>query len=361
MIFGGPPRFEPLAATTRLPPVDGNVAGMTGIARRFVDEVREELRARHDAGAGGLEIVTAHTDAVDTLIRHLFENASRDAVARNARLKERVTLVAQGGYGRGELNVHSDIDLLVLYPWKVTPHIETVTENVLRALMDARLAVGGALRNARECVRLAARDFKVRTSLLDARYLCGDETLYAEFDDTMLSSVWSADLQRFIAEKLAENGERHARAGDSVYLLQPELKEGRGGLRDLHTAIWLAKVRYRVRSVRELVPLGVLRAQDVDALLGALDFVWRVRNAMHLATGRHQDRLTFELQDALAPPLGFGEGRAGVEAFMREYYRHATTVGRFSDRLIDVSSRAASAYRGGRSARGCGSARASCR
>jgi [protein-PII] uridylyltransferase len=234
---------------------------------------------------------------------------------------------------------------LILYPWKVTPHIETVTENVLLALIDARLSVGSALRNARECIRLAARDFKVKTALLDARYLCGDEALYAEFDAAMLSSVWSASQQKFMAEKLAENEERHARAGHSVYLLQPDLKEGQGGLRDLHTALWLAKVRYRVRNVRELVPLGVLRGQDVVALEQALDFLWRVRNAMHLATGRHHDRLTFELQDQLAPLLGFGSGREGVERVMREYYRQATVVSNLSDWLVAHCRRVSPAYR----------------
>ncbi|HWP65275.1 MAG TPA: [protein-PII] uridylyltransferase [Candidatus Limnocylindria bacterium] len=345
MIFAAAPSVAPLAATTTLPEPDGNTAGMATVARRYVEAVQQELRERHEAGAGGLAVVAAYTDAIDRLIRYLFENANRDARARNARLKERLTLVAQGGYGRGELNVHSDIDLLILYPWKVTPHIETVTENVLLALIDARLSVGSALRNARECVRLAARDFKVKTALLDARYVCGDEALYAEFDSAMLSSVWSADQQKFMAEKLAENEERHARAGHSVYLLQPDLKEGQGGLRDLHTALWLAKVRYRVRSVRELVPLGVLRMHDVEALEQALDFLWRVRNAMHFATGRHHDRLSFELQDQLAPALGFGEGREGVERFMREYYRQATVVSNLSDWLVAQCRRGATVYR----------------
>jgi [protein-PII] uridylyltransferase len=345
MIFATPPPVEPLGATRRLPEPDGNVAEMASIARRYVADVQAEIRARHDAGAGGLAVVAAYSDAIDRLVRYLFENASRDALARNARLRERMTLIAQGGYGRGELNVHSDIDLLILYPWKVTPHIETVTENVLLAMIDARLSVGSALRNARECVRLAARDFRVKTALLDARYLCGDEALYAEFDAAMLASVWSTEQQKFIDEKLAENEERHARAGASVYLLQPELKEGRGGLRDLHTALWLAKVRYRVRTLRELVPLGVLRSQDVAALEEALDVLWRVRNAMHFAAGRHHDRLTFELQDALAPALGFGEGRPGVERFMREYYRCATTVRLLGDRLVAQCARPARPYK----------------
>src|SRR5207249_3819277 len=153
---------------------------------------------------------------------------------------------SQGGYGRGELNPASDIDLLFLYPWKVNPYVETVAEVILYALWDAGLQVGNALRNIRECERLSGRDLKVKTALLDARYLAGDEELYAEFDRRMLEEVWGQNPTRFFKEKLAENADRHARSGDSVYLLQPQLKDGQGGLRDLHTALWMAKVRFKV-------------------------------------------------------------------------------------------------------------------
>ncbi|TMA46763.1 MAG: [protein-PII] uridylyltransferase [Deltaproteobacteria bacterium] len=216
----------------------------------------------------------------------------------------------------------------------MNPYIETVGEVILYALWDAGLAVGHALRNIRESARLAARDMKVKTAVLDARYLAGDESLYREFETGMLEEVWTQNPTAFFKEKLAENSERHARAGDSVYLLQPQLKEGQGGLRDLHTALWMAKVRFKVRSFRELVTLGVIGERHVLELEQALDFLWRVRNAMHLATGSHQDLLTFELQDRLAPALGFPEGRSGVEAFMRTHYQHASTVNRFSEMVI---------------------------
>src|SRR5437667_147143 len=123
-------------------------------------------------------------------------------------------------------------------------------------------------------------------ALLDARYLAGDEALYAEFETKMFEEVWSHNPTAFFKEKLAENTERHARAGDSVYLLQPQLKEGQGGLRDLHTALWMAKVKFKVRSFRELVTLGQIAERDVLELEEALDFLWRIRNALHLASDR---------------------------------------------------------------------------
>jgi [protein-PII] uridylyltransferase len=218
---------------------------------------------------------------------------------------------------------------------------------ILYALWDGGLAVGHALRNIRECGRLAARDLKVKTAILDARYLCGDADLYEEFDARMIDEVWTENQTRFFKEKLAESIERHARAGNSVYLLQPQLKEGQGGLRDLHTALWMAKVKFKVRTFRELVTLGVLGESSVLELETGLDFLWRVRNAMHLASNNaHQDYLSFELQERLAPSLGFGDGRAGVEAFMRTYYGHATTMNRFSDMVISRCVQPTEPYRG---------------
>src|SRR5258705_3017623 len=265
------------------------------IAREYLGRVRAEVRARHERGVGGLGLVAAYTDAVDRLVEFLYADAAAHFASRYARLNQQCVVVAQGGYGRGELNPSSDIDLLFVYPWKQTPYIETVAEVILYALWDAGLAVGHALRNTRECGRLAARDMKVKTSLLDARYLCGDETLYAEFEMGMIDEVWSTRPTHFFKEKLAENAERHARHGDSVYLLQPQVKDGPGGLRDLHTALWLAKVKFKVRNFRELVTLGVLGEASVAEIEDALDFLFRVRNAMHLATDGHQDLLSFEL------------------------------------------------------------------
>jgi len=334
MILATPPAFEPLPSIAALPTIDPNVSSVGMTAREFVVRSREELRRRHDAGAGGLAVVAAYTQAIDRLIEWLFAKASDHYHSKNPRLNQRCTVVAQGGYGRGELNIQSDIDLLLLYPWKANPYVETVAEIVVPALWDAGLQVGAAMRNVRECCRLAARDLKVKTALLDARFLCGDEEPYRDFEDRVVEEAWATNQPIFFKEKLKESEERHAKQGDSIYLLQPQLKEGLGGLRDLHTALWMAKVKYKVHRFRDLVAIGLVSERDVVEMDAALDFLWRVRNAMHFVTGNHQDHLTFDLQDVLAPQLGFGRGKRGTEAFMRRYYTEATTVHRLGETLI---------------------------
>jgi [protein-PII] uridylyltransferase len=334
MILARTPPFEPLDSVSTLPAPEGKIATVGRVAREYLTRVRAEIGARHDAGEGGLAVVAAYTDAIDQLLAFVFTAASTDYLSRHPRINQRCTAVGLGGYGRGELNPSSDIDLLFLYPWKVNPYVETVAEVCLYALWDAGLEVGHAMRNIRECARLAPRDMKVLTALLDARHLTGDTGLYAEFEQAMLDEVWGEHPTRFYKEKLAESSERHRKTGDSVYLLQPQLKEGPGGLRDLHTALWMAKMKFKVRDFRALIAVGVVTERDIAELETALDFLWRVRNAMHLATKSHQDQLTFELQDRLAPTLGYPAGKPGVEAFMRAYYGHAATVARFAESVV---------------------------
>ena len=274
---------------------------------------------------------------MDRLICALFDAANAEYVERYSRLDQRCAVVAQGGYGRGELNPCSDIDLLFLYPNKREPYIEHVAERMLYALWDTNLTVGHAMRNVRECVRMAAKDFKIKTSLLDGRHLCGDEALYAEFAAAMERDVLKRGAARFFKEKLAENEERHERYGDSVYILEPQLKEGEGGLRDLHTAMWMAKVKFKTNSVAQLVQKGIITERELEELEAAHDFLFRVRNALHFLSGQHQDQLTFEYQERIAADLGFA-GTAtvkGVEQFMRTYYLHAATINRFAEQIIE--------------------------
>src|SRR5262245_21787811 len=225
MLLATTPPFRPVEAIATLSDVETPVAETGGAARAFVAAARQELHRRHDAGAGGLEVVAAYTDAIDRLIEWLFVNATHHYQSKNPRLNQRCTIVAQGGYGRGELNIQSDIDLLFLYPWKVNPYAETVAEIVIPALFDAGLQVGAAMRNVRECARLAARDLKVKTALLDARFLCGDRSPYDEFEDGVVDEVWVPNQQAFFRDKLKESEERHAKLGDSIYLLQPQVKD----------------------------------------------------------------------------------------------------------------------------------------
>jgi [protein-PII] uridylyltransferase len=346
MILAAPPAVEPLPVTQTIPPVDGDIDVGGRVAREFLPRARDEIRARHVGGASGLAVVAAYTDAIDRLVRFLYGNASLHYSSKNPLITQRCAVLAQGGYGRGELNPYSDIDLLVLYPWKVTPYVETIADAILYPLWDAGLQVGHAMRNVRESARWAARDLKAKTAILDARYLSGDESVFAEFDAAMREHVWSANQADFVKEKVAESAERHKQAGDSIYLLQPQLKDGKGGLRDLHTAMWMAKVRFRVRTMRDLVACNVLSESEVAELEHAVDFLFRVRNGMHLLTESHQDLLTFEMQEPLAIQLGFGDGPRGREAFMRTYYREATIANRVSEAVLARCVRSTEPYRG---------------
>ncbi len=306
------------------------------VTRQYVDHGRRMLFDRHRAGAAGLEVVSAWSTVMDHLIRHLFAAISAEYKNQFPAPNRRFALVAQGGYGRGELNPQSDIDLLFLYGWKVSPFVETVTEKLLYTLWDAALQVGHATRSISECVRLAASDMKVRTSLLDARFLCGDYALYEDFEKRVESRLVTKGVKRFIREKLEENRARHEQFGGSVYLLEPEVKEGEGGLRDIQTARWIARAKLRVKDLDALALSGVVSATDIAHVKESQDFLLRVRNELHFSTGKHQDQLTFEHQEKVSSALGFeGEGTLrGVEVFMRSYYLHAAQINRLSELIV---------------------------
>jgi [protein-PII] uridylyltransferase len=340
-----PPLVDPGAAADETRALRGEAAllaefrdrGQPGVtARVYLESIRAELYQRHLAGASGTEIVVAWTQAMDDLVRALFHYADDGSggVRRLPRLNQRVAIVARGGYGRGELNVQSDVDLLFLHDWKPGPYLEIVAETIIHSLWDAGLTVGNATRNVRECVKMAADDLKEKTAIIDSRFLAGDEQLWAELDKAMVSEALNRNQLKFFNAKLEETRERHRKYGDSVYLLEPQLKEGEGGLRDLHTALWLAKVKYKIHSLDELVHKAIITEDERDEVSNARDFLWRVRNALHFASGRHHDQLTFEFQERIAPMLGFGEGTAATDRLMHAYYQAASTILRFSEGLI---------------------------
>lgn len=303
----------------------------------ILKQARAGLRGRHQAGASGREIVRAYTAFMDRLLAGLFAIATHEYFARNPRIRYRCAIVAQGGYGRRELSPCSDVDLVFLYPWKANPFVETLAEKVLYALWDTGLAVGHALRNPRGCVRLATQELTVKTALLDARFICGDVSVFIELQQAIKSELLtSRDGARFLREKLQEQDERHHRYGDSIYLLQPHVKEGAGGLRDIHTALWLAKVKFKVQRLRDLVTLGIVTESELAEVEASQDFIWRVRNALHFLTGAHEDQLRFEHQDRIAVEFGGHDGSTDeiVAQFMRLYYLHAAAVSRFSEAVV---------------------------
>ncbi len=306
------------------------------IARLYLEVIREEVAEHHFAGASGTEVVREYTAAIDAMMRALFRYADAEHTRHYAKLHQKLSVVARGGYGRAELNPYSDIDLLFIHDYKRGPYAEIVTEIMLHALWDAGLIVGHGIRNARECVRMAGTDLKEKTAILDARFLAGDDAIWSELQELLVADVLNRNQHKFFQIKLEETRERHAKYGDSIYLLEPQLKEGEGGLRDLHTALWLAKVKYKVHSLEELVQRAIITAPELSEVLEARDFLFRVRNSLHFLSKRHFDQLTFEYQERIAPMLGFKpEGSLSASAIlMRTYYQHASTILRFSEGLI---------------------------
>ncbi|HXV81292.1 MAG TPA: [protein-PII] uridylyltransferase [Candidatus Binatia bacterium] len=318
-------------------------------ARIYVQKGRTLLLERHRAGAGGLEIVSAYSTMMDQLVRYLFAKVSDDFIRKYPSENQRCTVVAQGGYGRGELNPYSDIDLLFLYAWKISPYVEAVTERLLYTLWDAGLQVGHATRTIKESIALSSSDLKVKTALLDARYLCGHYELYQEFDTAVESRLVKRRVNRFVQEKLLENRLRHENYGGSVYLLEPDVKDGEGGLRDIHTARWIGRIKAGAKDLDTLALKGIISSGDVSKLKASQDFLLRVRNELHFSTEKHQDQLTFEEQEKVSHALGFqGEGTLkAVEVFMRNYYLHAAQISRLTSLIIHRLTEAAAPLVGG--------------
>jgi len=291
---------------------------------------RAEIRRRFEASNDGAAAVREQCFLIDQLIRSLFDVVTEAVYPLpNPTSGERLAIVAVGGYGRGELAPASDIDLLFLLPYKQTPHTEQVIEYLLYALWDLGLKTGNATRSVEECLRQARADLTIRTSLIEARYLWGEQTLYNELKRRFDAEIVRGSAAQFVEAKLAERNDRHRRVGDSRYQLEPNVKEGKGGLRDLHTLFWIAKYIYRVDDVARLVDLGMLSAEEAHRFDRAQKFLWTVRCHLHYLAGRAEEHLTFALQAEIGRRMGYTDhaGARGVERFMKHYFLVAKDVG----------------------------------
>ena len=249
--------------------------------------------------------------------------------AQNPSAAERLTIVAVGGYGRGALAPGSDIDLLFLLPYKQTPWGESVVEAILYVLWDLRQKVGHATRSVEECLRHARSDMTIRTSILEARFIRGDQALFDDLRTRFDREIVRTSAREFVAAKLAERDARVTKAGSSRYVVEPNVKEGKGGLRDLNTLFWISKYVYRVREAQELVAAGLFTTKEFQLFGRCEEFLWRVRCHLHFVTGRPEERLTFDLQRGIAERLGYVAhgGLSAVERFMKHYFLIAKDVG----------------------------------
>jgi len=266
----------------------------------------------------------------DEIIRILYSAATRhlyrSPIPSGA---ERMAVVATGGYGRGLMAPESDIDLLFILPYKQTAWGEQVAEAILYCLWDMGLKVGHATRSVDESIRQARGDMTIRTAVLETRFLTGDKPLYDELVARFDKEVVQGTAAEFVTAKLAEREERHRRAGQSRYLVEPNVKDGKGGLRDLHTLFWIAKYVYRVRETDELLERGVFDAQEYRTFRRCADFLWSVRCNIHFFSGRAEERLSFDMQREIAIRLGYTShpGMQDVERFMKHYFLVAKDVG----------------------------------
>ncbi len=287
-------------------------------------------KERLENGAGGIETARLLSGVTDEVVSALWDFTTVHVFrARNPTEGERLSLMAVGGYGRGTLAPFSDLDLLFLRPYKQTAHAESVIEYMLYALWDLGFKVGHASRTIEECVRLSREDFTIRTSILEARRLTGDVGLAEELIRRFENEVVRGTGAEFVAAKLKERDERHARAGASRYMVEPNIKEGKGGLRDLNTLFWIAQYLHPGQSIEKIMQLEMFERREVRAFLQAFDFLWAVRSHLHFTTGRPEERLTFDLQPEIARRMGYGDrGDApAVERFMRRYFLMAKEVG----------------------------------
>ncbi|KHL24965.1 protein-PII uridylyltransferase [Croceibacterium mercuriale] len=304
---------------------------IVALLRAALDTGRAELARRlAEKPSAGHEITRGHAWLIDQLIRVVHDHVVEDVHPAPDRAPgERLTLIAVGGYGRAEMAPHSDVDLACITPGSKAPWCEQVIEALLYFLWDLGLKVGHSSRSLDEMVRMARADLTIRTALLEGRYLWGDEALYAEASQRFWAEVVPGSETRFVTEKLAERAARHKRMGNSRYVVEPNVKDGKGGLRDLQTLYWIGKYLHRVERAAELVDVGLLSSPEYRSFRRAEGFLLAVRCHLHTITGRAEDRLTFDQQREVAARMRFAErpGKSSVERFMQFYFLQARLVG----------------------------------
>ncbi len=301
------------------------------LLRRALNEGRSEVARRlAERPSAGHDCAEAQAFLVDQLVRVIHDHVVEHLYpAGNRSVGERLAIMAVGGYGRGEMAPHSDVDIAFITPIKQTAWCEQVIEAMLYFLWDLGLKVGQSSRSLDETVRMARSDLTIRTALLEGRYVWGDQALLDEAQSRFWTEVVGGTERQFVAEKLIERNERHKRLGDSRYVVEPNVKEGKGGLRDLHTLYWIGKYLHHVRDVSELVGVGLLTPAEYRAFRRAENFFWAVRCHLHTITGRAEDRLTFDLQREVAARMQFADrpGKSAVERFMQYFFLQAKRVG----------------------------------
>src|SRR5262245_2961123 len=279
--------------------------------RAALAEGLDSVKVMHAGGASGQESVQAHARVVDDLVKSLTKLITSDT---NGLASAPFVVVALGGYGRGELHPSSDIDLMVVHDGELSPYVQRVTQELLYTLWDLGLQLGHSLRSLDDCVAMARTDLPSRTAMQEARLVAGDRRLFARFNRVLRENVYRRDFEQFLAATLAERDQRYRKHGASPYVGEPNVKESAGGLRDMHTAMWLGAAKFEARTLRELADKRLITAREQAQADDALTFMWRVRNSLHFLAGHKNDVLGRQLQPHVAKDLGYADDadRLGV-------------------------------------------------
>ena len=273
--------------------------------------------------------ISSYAFLTDCLVTSAWKFATEiQFPSHNPTEAEKLSIISVGGYGRREMAPFSDVDLLFLTPYKMTPWSENVIETVLYLLWDLKLKVGHSSRSIKDCLRLGSDDYTIRTAMLEHRFVCGDINLASQLNDKLWRNLFSGTAKDFISAKLIERENRHEKHGQR-YMVEPNVKEGKGGLRDLQSLYWIAKYVYQTQNISDLVDLNVFRSDEYLQFEQAEEFLWAVRCQMHHLADRAIEQLSFDLQVEVASAMGYHDSRdqRAVEIFMQDYFRHATRVG----------------------------------
>lgn len=307
--------------------------------KKFLKVEEHRLRLRHQAGGGGREICVHRAELVDVLLRYVFDAASSAAARGNGETKVPLALIALGGYGRGELNPFSDVDVMLLHQQRagVSPHVEEMVNQILYMLWDSGFKVGHSTRSIKEAIAQANSDMRTKTAMLEARFLAGNEKLATEFRKQFRSKCVFGHERDYVELRMKDQVARHKKFGDSVYMQEPNLKSGCGGLRDYQNLLWITYFNEGSLSTNQLVGKDWLSESDQRRIERAYDFLLRLRTDLHHATGRATDILHMNLQEQIATRLGYASRRGQLrsEALMRDCYNHTRNILRVTERITE--------------------------
>lgn len=307
--------------------------------KKFLKVEEHRLRLKHQAGGGGREICARRSELVDVLLQYLF-GAAATATRGNSESGIALALIALGGYGRGELNPFSDIDVMLLHHQgtkKISPHLEEMVQQVLYPLWDSGFKVGHSTRSIKDAIAQANRDMRTKTAMLESRFLAGDAELAREFREQFRSKCVEGYEREYVEMRMQDQVARHKKFGDSVYLQEPHVKSGCGGLRDYQNLLWMTYFKEGSLSTNQLVGKDWLSESDQGQIERAYEFILRLRTDLHYATGRATDILHMNLQEQIANRLNYSprNGQLRSETLMREYYEHTRNIFRVTERITE--------------------------